>query len=258
MGAIAISAVPAVNWRRVATRVSQGIIVVVAAAATVMALGLLPQYTPAIDQQFYQRLTEHWLSTGQLYLPDQLDGSYRFTNMQEVFYPPLALYLFVPFVWLPIQLWYILPVAGLALALHRLRPAWWAWVFMAGIFMWPFAAAAFIYGNSAIWAVAIATLGVAFAWPSPFILFKPSLWPFALIGMRRRTWWLALALIVLLALPFGGLWIDYLRAIHNSNLSPTYVLRDFPLMCLPLVAWAGRQSGPSKNGGDKRARAETP
>ena len=44
--------------------------------------------------------------------------------------------------------------------------------------------------------------------PAVFALLKPSLAPFALFGANRRSWWVALAVLVAASVPFGGLWAE--------------------------------------------------
>ena len=48
--------------------------------------------------------------------------------------------------------------------------------------------------------------------PAVFALLKPSLAPFALFGASRRSWWIALAVLVAFSVPFGALWADWLAA----------------------------------------------
>ena len=73
------------------------------------------------------------------------------------------------------------------------------------------------------------------------ILFKPAFAPFALIGIKRRRWWVAMGVLCLAALPFGAMWLDYATVIRNSSLSASYGLINLPLMVAPLIAWVGRR-----------------
>jgi ABC-type transport system involved in cytochrome c biogenesis permease component len=78
----------------------------------------------------------------------------------------------------------------------------------------------------------------------PFVLLKPSLAPFALFGANRRSWWAGLAALVLLCLPFGGLWADWVASVLNSRGGGLlYSALEIPMLLLPLVAWIGRTRG---------------
>jgi predicted DCC family thiol-disulfide oxidoreductase YuxK len=69
---------------------------------------------------------------------------------------------------------------------------------------------------------------------------KPSLFPLAFVGARRRTWWLAAALLAIAAIPFGSLWIDWFNVVRHSPGDLAYSLLALPLVLLPLIAWLGR------------------
>jgi hypothetical protein len=79
-----------------------------------------------------------------------------------------------------------------------------------------------------------------FAWPFVLIVIKPSFLPLALLGARRRSWWIAAAIVGLAALPFGMLWVDYVTAIRNSGLPLYYSLLQVPIVVAPIVMWLGR------------------
>ena len=92
-----------------------------------------------------------------------------------------------------------------------------------------------------MWAFAFGCVALARGWTGPLLLFKPTLAPFALFGIWRRTWWIMLCAVGLAALPFGAMWIDYLAVARNAQ--PVYALfflHDYPLLAIPLVAWAAR------------------
>jgi ABC-type transport system involved in cytochrome c biogenesis permease component len=74
-----------------------------------------------------------------------------------------------------------------------------------------------------------------------FALIKPSLFPFALFGANRRSWWLALAAFAALSLPFGSMWADWVASVVNSRGGGIlYSALEIPMLLLPLVAWLGR------------------
>jgi hypothetical protein len=69
------------------------------------------------------------------------------------------------------------------------------------------------------------------------VSFKPSLAFFALIGIRSRAWWIAVAGIAVASLPLLSLWLLYPTVMRNSSAQFTYSLSNLPFFCLPIVAW---------------------
>lgn len=193
------------------------------------------------DYRFFVDITRNWVDTGEFYLPHQLAGPYQVQTLVDVLYPPIALYLFVPFLVLPAVLWWAIPITVFAVGVAWLRPAAWTWPLIAIGVAWPQTLAQLLYGNTNMWVAAMIAAGVVLAWPSVMILFKPAFAPFALIGIKRRRWWVAMGLLCLAAVPFGTMWLDYATVIHNSSLSASYGLINLPLMVAPLIAWVGRR-----------------
>lgn len=223
---------PAIDWRRVVPRVSQGVIAVEAAWVLFALAGGDPRVTHGQDYGIYRDAALRWLSGG---------GFYPGTPATPILYPPVDLWLLVPFTRLPAFLWWAVPCAISAWAIWRLRPAWWAWPIMALLAVWPDTPTVYLGGNPAMWAVAAMSLGGLYRWPSALVLLKPSLFPFALCGIRSRAWWFALGVLVLLSLPFGfGMWSDWLSAVGNAHGGLLYSLGQVPLLALPLVAWVAR------------------
>lgn len=200
-------------------------------------------WRPGVDYHLYMRATERWLAGGPFYPPEQLAGPFD-AFAGGILYPPVALVLFVPFTFLPAPAWWILPILVTVAGMVRLRP---------GLAGWPLIVAGLLYQNS-IWLVvsgnpvmfgvaALAWLGAG--WPTTFFFLKPSLFPFAFLGARQRSWWvvtLGLALVSLLLLP---MWFDWLTVIGNAvtGRGLLYSLHDVPLLMAPLVAWAFRTRG---------------
>ena len=89
--------------------------------------------------------------------------------------------------------------------------------------------------------VAAGFASAVYAWPGVFVLLKPSLFPFASAGVKRRSWWLAFGLSVLASLPFGRLWVDWVKAalIYPTDGGILYSLPYVPVICAPMVAWLG-------------------
>lgn len=193
-----------------------------------------------VDFHQYLDHVARWQATGQLYLPRQLAGPTEVMDGDPL-YPPTILLLLLPFRVLPEPIWWLVPVPIIAWTLTRLRPAPWTWPMLAIIALWPRTPALIYYGNPGMWVVAFICLALWRAWAGPLILLKPSLAPFALLGFGRRSWFVALALVVVAAIPFGGLWLDYLTVLRNSSVPLTYSLLDLPLALAPVIAFVGRR-----------------
>jgi hypothetical protein len=217
-----------------------------------------------MDYGIYLDRTHDWLAGDGFYRARQLTGlPYEIQN-GDSFYPPTILYLLVPFaLGLPAVLWWVIPIAIIAAALIHIRPPMWTWPIMAFALLIPRASLVLVLGNPSLWMIAAAFAGVAWAWPSVFLLLKPTLAPFALIGVRRRSWWIALGVLVLLSLPFGALWLDYGTALLNAE-NPRgleYTLGEWPLMIAPMAAWLGqwtRRRGNAAPTTDDRPDAPSP
>ncbi len=193
-----------------------------------------------VDFRQYLDHTERWLHTGQFYLPRQLAGPTTVMDGDPL-YPPVILWLLVPFTVLPAVLWWAIPLTVIVWVLIALRPAPWTWPLLAFIAMWPRTPALILYGNPGMWVVAAIAAAVMWRWPGPLVLIKPSLFPFALIGIGSRGWNRTLLVFVLLCIPFGALWLDYVTVLRNSNVPLSYSLLDVPLALAPVVAWLGRR-----------------
>jgi hypothetical protein len=138
-------------------------------------------------------------------------GRYQYTSV-DVAYPPAILYLTVPFVFLPAVLWWVIPLATTGYCIWRLRPASWTFPVFALLAIWPRTAAIVLFGNTAMWLVAAVAVSLAFQpWVSALIFLKPSpaMLPFALIGIRHRSWWITSGVLLAASLPFAGLWVQY-------------------------------------------------
>ena len=88
--------------------------------------------------------------------------------------------------------------------------------------------------------------GLAFGWATPMVALKPTLGPFALIGIHRRRWWLGAAVLLGLSLPFGTMWFDYATVLLNAKQTAQhglgYLIGEWPAAAaLAFVAWQCRQ-----------------
>lgn len=203
-----------------------------------------------VDFREYRDQVASFLSGGSLYYPWQLTGPYDIVagsvgvtgNVNPSLYPPLIVPLMAPFLVLPAVLWWAIPAAIVGYVLWRLRPSAWAWVGIGACLAWPWSLAPILYGNPVMWCAAAVAAGVLWRWPAVLVLVKPTLAPFALVGIRSRRWWVALAVLGAVSLTMLPAWVDWLHATINARgAGLTYSLAQFPLMAVPLIAWLGRR-----------------
>ncbi len=193
------------------------------------------------DFQIYLDAAARWLAGGSFYLPHQLAGPYQITN-GDVLYPPFGVYLFVPFLFVPGPLWWLIPAALTGAAGWRLRPSRLGLALAIMCVLPPITVQEVLKGNPVIWVVALESLALVGLPSGPLVLLKTSLFPFALIGVRRRAWWVALVVLLLATLPLGGLTGDWLAAVLNSNGGLLYSAKDVPLLLAPLALWVGSRT----------------
>jgi hypothetical protein len=189
------------------------------------------------DLGFFQSVARRWLDTGIYYTEHQLSGPYVVATNVDNLYPPHALFLFAPFVFLPSLLWWAIPLAVIGYVVWWCRPAVWALPILALLVLYPKTPAVFLYGNSDIWAVAFAAGGVRWAWPAALVSFKPSVGFLGIIKIGTRRWWIAAGVLALLNIPFFGLWLNYPTVLLNSDTDIGRALSDVPFFLLPVVAW---------------------
>ena len=200
----------------------------------------------AVDYSMYMDATRRWLGGGPFYLPQQLAGPYTLVPGDPL-YPPVALLLFVPFTMVPAAAWWLVPLGLTAWGLWRLRPSPIVWPLLASTSWWWTASEKVVAGNPVIWVLAAECLACSFDWPGVFVLLKPSLFPFALMGAWRQSWWIALAAFVAISVPFLPMWPQWLSTVLNARTpsGPLYSVMEAPLLAMPIVAWlASPRHGP--------------
>ena len=102
-------------------------------------------------------------------------------------------------------------------------------------------------GNTGIWLAAGVALAASFGWPSVVCFIKPTLFVFAGVGAWRCSWWIAVAILVAVSLPFGSMWIDYVHVGLNARYTGgglAYSAYEIPLLLIPIAAWIGGREGP--------------
>lgn len=198
----------------------------------------------ATDFDLYVEATRAWLASGQFYLPHQLAGPYGIAH-GDVLYPPVALWLFVPFTVLPAVLWWAVPVWATGWVIWRHRPGPIAWPLLAICLAWEPTQIHLVSGNPGLWAMMATALATIYPIAGPFALLKPSLAPFALVGIRHRAWWVGLAVVGLLSLAVLPMWSDWLTVMRNQSNEGglLYSWQYAPMMLLPLIAAAFSSRG---------------
>jgi hypothetical protein len=192
------------------------------------------------DLNGYLAGASRFLETGSPYLPEQLSGAWQL-QPDSFIHPPVALVLFLPFLYMPAIAWWAIPIGLTIWAVIRLRPAPWAWPVMAACLLWPRTAGILIAGNSDMWVAAALVVALAFALPAAVLLvMKPSYLPLALVGATRSNWRMAAVGAAIACLLFMNLWFDYLAVLRGVSLEPLYSLYNAPYVAIPLIAWLAR------------------
>ena len=237
------------RWLAILLSVEVGVILVGALVVHMVQFGDLEQRV-AVDFRQYTAATSSWAGGHGFYHSWQLVGPYPVPRQEyrpdvlPVLYPPPAVLLFLPFTMAPIlaPLWWILPIAIVGTVVWYWRPAPWAWPLLTMAALSADTVWLTISGNPGLWTTAALALGTVWKWPAVLVLLKPSLAPFALVGVMARSWWISLGIVVLVAVPFGGMWIEFLTALRNTTgTSLVHSVNNVPMMLIPLIAWAARR-----------------
>jgi hypothetical protein len=194
-----------------------------------------------VDYRFYRDAAARWLAGGGFYLPHQLEGPYVPITLVEVLYPPSALFLFVPFTVLPAVLWWLIPSAVMAYLIWSWRPSMWAVILSIVLLMPVRSFGAFLWGNTDMWIAASIAAGLRWGWPAVLIAIKPSVFPFLLVGVRRRSFWVAGAIFAVANLLLWPVWLQYLTVVRNQEIRADYALGSVTLLLIPVVAWLARR-----------------
>lgn len=209
------------------------------------------------DYRLYMDAARRWLAGGSFYLAAQTSGPYSIDG--AILYPPYILPFLAPFTVLPRLAWELPPLLITAYAIARLRPVLWARVGMLALLSNPFGWLLVVQGNPAIWTTAFLALATVGLPTGALVLFKPSLFPLALFGIRDRRWLIGVVPIVVFGLATLPMVPDYVRVLVNARgdrVSLLYSLNDLALVALPLVAWAGRTRSAGAWNGPRRSAAE--
>lgn len=202
-------------------------------------------YGPAgLDFDTYMVYTRSWLDGSGFYPPNQLNGTYVVEDAVGNVYPPILLYLTVPFAsGLPAALWWAIPGAIVLVTLRTARPAWWAWPLLAFVMCYPRTWTVLALGNPAMWSIAFGGAGVLWGWPAIGAAFKLTFAPLVLVGAKHASWkWGALAGAAA-SVPFGAMWLEYATALANAHSvrGLGYIVGEWPIaLALVAVVASGR------------------
>lgn len=198
-----------------------------------------------------------WLAGRSFYPEAQLAGPFV-DDGRVILYPPTALLLFAPLAMLPSELaavlWLGFPVLALGWQFYRLRPAPIVWPFLAIVLAWPATTLSMVVWNPVLLAVGLFALATMYHWPAALIAVKASVAPFAFWGAWRRSWWIAVGVLVLLSLPFGAMWLDWFTVLRNSQIGGVWhSIQQWPMFLFPVLVWLGRDRLDAKIEADRSA-----
>ena len=226
---------------RIARPVLIGLMIVLAVLIVIETIELFGiighEKTIGGDLRYYRFVAERWLETGVYYTPDQLSAPFVVRARGHNLYPPHALYLFIPFVYLPDALWWGVPFVIVGYVVWWCRPTLSGWLLLVVIMALPKTVAQLIVGNTDMWVTCVVAGAVRWSWPGVLMSFKPSLAFLAAIGVRSRSWWIALLALGLVSVPLWSLWFDYSVVVRNSSADLSYSLGNLPFFLLPIAAW---------------------
>lgn len=194
------------------------------------------------DLFLYQHEVRAWLGGAPMYPSFEVQGPFPIVD-GVILYPPVTIVLFGLTLWLPLPLWWLIPIAIVATVIRRLRPRG-RWLFaIACCLVYPISVGLVVAGNPDLWLAAALAIAVYWNPAAAFVLLKPSVFPFALIGWRRREWWAIAAMIGVASLLLLPQTLDWLSVIQNGRgglrSGLIYSYQDVPLLLVPILAWAG-------------------
>lgn len=196
-----------------------------------------------LDRTIYREAALRVLFGGSWFYPEQVAGQPYEVVAGHVLYPPAAMLWLLPAALLPDVLWWAIPLAIITTMVVHHRPTPWGWAAIAGCLAYPASSQLVVAGNPGLWMAAAMAVATVWRPAAGFILFKPSLFLFALYGMRHRGWWVIVAAgatVSLLTLPAQVEWIAAIVNARGFSSGPLYSLRDVGLMLIPVVAFLTR------------------
>ena len=195
------------------------------------------------DLVHYLLATQRWFDTGTPYLPSEVAGRFAYGELTFL-HPPIALPFFAAFLIVPIQLFWMIPLATFAWLVITERPASWTWPFIAAALLVYPVGQAIWSGNTDMWAWAFFAAGIRWGWPLALLAIKPSVAIVGFIGIRNRSTWAGAAVMAVICLPFGSLWVDWLHVVVNSPGGALYSAHNALMFAIPLLARMGSRRAP--------------
>jgi hypothetical protein len=199
------------------------------------------------DHEIYYQAALRIRAGGPVYPAFELAGPYHLNQLPELYPPPTLYGLIVPMSFLPAILWWAIPLAIIAAVVWYWRPSLVGWALILACLLPERTWVSIAAGNPVIWVTAAVALGTRWRPAFAFAVLKPTLAPFAILGVRSKGWWLVTVALALVSLALLPLWRDYLTVLGNlRDPGLLYSLDNVPLVLIPLLAWWSRQASPSR------------
>jgi hypothetical protein len=221
-------------WR--AFPVCLALVLLALAVAEFLVLSGMPvRVLGGVDIAGYLEASDRWLTTGTPYIASEVAGPFGF-GLHTFLHPPIALYLFAPFLALPLAAWWLIPIAIVAASVAAWRPDRWFLPIVALCLLWPRTQVSLMYGNTDMWVTAFVALALRFGWPGLLVVIKPSFAFLVFVGSTSRSWWLGLWVLAIAAVPLGQLWLDWLAVVRHAPVGLDYSLTSLPMVLIPIAA----------------------
>jgi hypothetical protein len=208
--------------RHVAVRVVAGVLLLAFVyqlyVAATHPLGVLHHW--GADSTIYLDAARRFIAGGSFYANWQFQPATD-PALNGQYYPPIALLVFVPMSLLPAPAWWAVPVATIAyVAWRQCRTDWQRVALLAAVTL---SITPFVAGNGTLWVAAAMVAGNRWGWPAAFIILKPTLAPWALVGFRSREWWIVMVALLLLSLLMLPMWFEWLRVLSAWPAASSYL-----------------------------------
>jgi hypothetical protein len=194
------------------------------------------------DLTLYQHEVNAWLSGAPMYPAFEVRGPFPIVD-GVILYPPITIALFVLTLPLPLPLWWLIPISVVAIVIYRLHPRRRWLLAIACCLVYPISVGLVVSGNPDLWLAAALAVSVYWNPAAAFVLLKPSVFPFALMGWRKWEWWAIAGVFALVSLLLLPQTLDWLSVVRNGQgglrSGLIYSYQDVPLLMVPVLAWAG-------------------
>jgi hypothetical protein len=237
---------PAARWRTITTpRPGLSRLLALGILGGILVYGLIrfwiflqPGSVIASDHDFVMAQAARILAGGPVYQTWELTNPIYPQTWADLYPPTTVFLLFIPMSLLPAILWWAIPLGTIGAVVWRYRPSLWGWTAIAALaLLWPHTWAVVQLGNPAMWIAMFVALGTTSRWPAALVFLKPTLAPFALIGVRSKWWWVAIVELGLVSLVTIPAWVDYARVLDNlTGFDWTYSFNHVGIVLIPVAA----------------------